>query len=212
MPSEVFRPTGKQWNPNFPNSATELNQNRSVIPVVWTLSDEPGDDENLMRFVVRKEPGTTVRLEVPGTLESSSALISGDLSVSAISATSLAVTSTATVGSLNVARLQTYDTGWVANSDWTNVELTATHNLSAPLPELIVKFFISTDGTDATSFEIQNSGTLATAAGHSIFQVSLNAVKVQTGTLGLNHTDDTGATVTINSQSWHYRIRVYRLT
>ena len=47
--SEVWRPTGKQWNPNFPNSATELNQNRSVLPI-WVNNDSnvTPSDENVV--------------------------------------------------------------------------------------------------------------------------------------------------------------------
>lgn len=49
MPSSLFRPTGKQWNPNFPNSATELNQNRSVLPI-WVNNDSNvvPSDENVV--------------------------------------------------------------------------------------------------------------------------------------------------------------------
>ncbi len=62
------------------------------------------------------------------------------------------------------ANLSKYATGWINRSDWTNVHLgtdttkdadsNLNHALSAPLSELIVKVFVSTDGTDANSFEI----------------------------------------------------------
>jgi len=117
-----------------------------------------------------------------------------------------------------------YDTGWINRSDWTNVHLgsdttkdtdsNVTHNLNAPLCELLVKVFISTDGTDANSFEINyNDFTTAGTAyrGITVFQVDLNSIKVQIATDGLSATQDSGALITIDTENWYYKIKVWHL-
>lgn len=142
----------------------------------------------------------------------------GDITAATVTADivntgSAVITTSATVGGLNVGRLQAYNTGWIANNDWTNVELAVMHNLNAPIAELLVKLFISTDGTDATSFEI-GSGNVASSLdlGYTMFQTSVNAIKIQTGSGGLGFIQDSGAGTAIDTESWHYQVRVYKLT
>lgn len=105
-----------------------------------------------------------------------------------------------------------YDTGWIACSDWTAATFTATHNLNAPLSELIVKFLISTDGTDANSFEIflgRNDGD-ELRNGYSIYESTSNAVKIYTATQGMTVIDSSGNTVILDTESYYYKIIVYK--
>ena len=114
-----------------------------------------------------------------------------------------------------------YDTGWISRSDWTNVHLgssttknadsNVTHNLNAPLSELLVKVFISTDGTDANSFEILPISDTAADFGATIFQVDLNNIKVQTNGNGPIYCNDAGTNVQIDTENWYYKIKVWRL-
>lgn len=113
------------------------------------------------------------------------------------------------------AGLSTYSTGWVSNSDWTNVELAVNHALATDLSDLIVKFFISTDGTEANAFEIMqgwNRGFAVADYGFTFYQVDTNNIKIQTGTNGITHILDTGGASTIDTESWYYKIKVYKLS
>lgn len=108
-----------------------------------------------------------------------------------------------------------YDTGWVANSDWTNVELSATHNLGTELSGLIVKFFISWDGTDSGSFEPllihKEAAASGIACGITLYQTSNNSLKFQLGLNGIMYiADSTAAQYLLDSESWYYRIVVYK--
>jgi len=108
-----------------------------------------------------------------------------------------------------------YDTGWTINSDWTNAELTVTHNFEADLSELIVKLFMSSDGTDANGFDIltitethastgSQRGIIAQSVGDSSF-------KLQTGTNGVDIMNDDGSLTALTSSTYYYRIVVYKL-
>jgi hypothetical protein len=111
--------------------------------------------------------------------------------------------------------VEKYSTGWVANSDWTNAELTVTHGLDTDLSDLIVKFFISTDGTEANAFEIlpgENANTTSGVRGIAIYQVSKSQIKVQTGSEGVRYISDVGSGLTIDTQSWYYQVVVYKPT
>ncbi len=119
-----------------------------------------------------------------------------------------------------------FDSGWLLNemggpgvADWTNVHLgndptdptdNLTHGLNAPLSDLLVKVLISTDGTDANSFEISNfnrGGSL----GLTIHAVDNNNIKIQSASSGLTYNNDAGTTVTIAAQDWSYKIKVWKL-
>lgn len=111
------------------------------------------------------------------------------------------------------ATLSTYTTGWVSNSDWTNVELAVTHNLTTVLSDLIVKFFISTDGTDANAFEVHpTSNNSAGPFGYTVFQTDTDVIYIQTGTAGILYISDSGAQVGIDNESWYYKVKVYKLS
>lgn len=108
-----------------------------------------------------------------------------------------------------------YDTGWVANSDWTNAEFTIAHNLGKPLHDLIVKFYISTDGTDANAFEIlfngyNGSDTTGESYGCTVFATDDNSFYLNTGQTGILYTSDAGTnSVLQGASSAYYRVVVY---
>ena len=113
-----------------------------------------------------------------------------------------------------------YDTGWINRTDWTNVHLgsdttlntdsNVTHNLNAPLSNLLVKLFYSTDGTDANSMEMK-SVQYNSAAGIQIFAVDNNNIKIQASVNGFIVLDDAGASVVIDVENAYYKIKVYFL-
>ncbi len=105
-----------------------------------------------------------------------------------------------------------YTTGWVANSDWTDAELVVTHSLGANLSDLIVKFSISTDGTEANSFEVAYGHNGASnGVGFTLFNTSTSAFKLQTGSNGILYVDDSGVVQLIDTENWYYKISVYYL-
>ena len=104
-----------------------------------------------------------------------------------------------------------YDTGWVANSDWTNAELTATHNLGVNLSDLIIKFFVSTDGAEANAFEIgYGHNGASNHIGFSYLAIDTASFKVQTGSTGLLYVSDTGTAVLLDVESYYYKVKVRR--
>jgi hypothetical protein len=117
-----------------------------------------------------------------------------------------------------------YDTGWINRSDWTNVHLgsdttlntdsNVTHNLNAPLPNLLVKLFVSTDGTDANSFEVASAGNDSAAGsdwGVTFYAVDNNNIIVQTGLDGIIFVNSAGSNTGLDTENYYYKVKVYFL-
>ena len=119
--------------------------------------------------------------------------------------------------------LSSYDTGWVSCSDWTNQHLgdsvggNVEHNLNANLSNLIIKVLISTNGTDNNSFELVDASFSFAGVGSNeywgiiIYQVDSNTIKVQTGKEGIIYLDDAGSFVVLDTESYYYKIKIYKL-
>ena len=110
-----------------------------------------------------------------------------------------------------------YDTGWIANSDWTNAEFTINHNLGDVLPGLIVKVFFSSDGTDvnaqevkSATLELSSSPAATIRAGVFILSVDDNSVKLQTGAEGVYVVGASGSFTLLDTEAWYYRVLVYK--
>ena len=83
------------------------------------------------------------------------------------------------------------------------------------LSDVLVKVLISTDGTDANSFEIGQMTTMDTSAaaydwGIAVFADDNNEFHVQTGQGGIEFLTDAGANWLISTQAWYYKIKVYK--
>ncbi len=107
------------------------------------------------------------------------------------------------------------DSGATADvdGDTKNVDSNFYHGFNKPLSDLLVKVLVSTDGTDANSFEV---GTIATKEdsvfeqGFTIFVVDNNNVQVQTGSGGIGWIDQAaGGRGMIAAQNWYYKIKTY---
>ena len=94
-----------------------------------------------------------------------------------------------------------------------NLDANFTHNLDAPVSDLLIKVLISTDGTDANSFEILGADYAgsASAGGYTFWQIDNNNIKVQTGNNGVNYILDDGTLTAVDTEDWYYKIVVYRL-
>lgn len=106
-----------------------------------------------------------------------------------------------------------YDTGWVSNSDWTNAELTVSHNLGANLDDLIVELFLK-DGSgnilQPTAVMYDKDNATAKQAGVSLYEVDTNTLKVQTGLDGLWYVQDSGTILDLDTETYDYKVVVYK--
>ena len=124
------------------------------------------------------------------------------------------------------ATVSIYKTGWINRSDWTNVHMGSdtsknvdsnlNHGLGAPLSDLIVKVFISTDGTDANSFEMKDTGIDRASGANQTFgiiiaQVDNDNLIIQTGATGILTLATNGDFAVIDTEDWYYKIVVYKL-
>ena len=121
--------------------------------------------------------------------------------------------------------IKKYDTGWINRSDWTNVHMgssavkdadsNVTHGLDAPLAELMIKVFISTDGTDAKSFEVYYYDDSATVGSHGFtyYAVDDDNFIVQTGAGGILYINNVGGGGgLLTTQNYYYKVVVYKFT
>ena len=121
-----------------------------------------------------------------------------------------------------------YCTGWLqnqlgggANGDWTNVHLgndpnndsNVEHNLdSSCMGELIVKLYISSDGTPANAFEVNGIEINGLQIfGYTTFYIDSNTIKLQTGKSGITYLDDNGDRNTLTNEAYYYKIVVYKI-
>lgn len=99
------------------------------------------------------------------------------------------------------------ETGWVNISDWTNIQININHGLGLNLRQLVVRFFVSTDGTENNSFEVGMAGL--SNLGFTVYQTDTNNIQIQTGSAGLTYLDGSGLSQTIDTENWYYNIIVY---
>lgn len=111
--------------------------------------------------------------------------------------------------------IKTYNTGWTqAGSGFEDKEFVATHNLNENLSDLIVKFFVSSDGSEANAIEIMSASNEASTQvqGVSFYQNSVNEIKVQTGDDGFRYVADDGTVPILDSETWYWKVKVYKIT
>ena len=112
-----------------------------------------------------------------------------------------------------------YDTGWIACSDWTNQLLgtalggAVTHSLSTPLPELLVQVFISSSSDGANAIEIMAAKVTNTVGTFGItkWEIDDNSLNIQTGAQGVTYFSGSGTIIIIDTESWYYKIKVWKL-
>lgn len=123
----------------------------------------------------------------------------------------------------NYDGLNVYQTDWINRSDWTNVHIGSddtkntdsyvTHGLGVPLSRLLIKLLISTNGTDANSFEILYAGDSGASNnfGYVAHSVDNNNFILQSGTNGFFYLDANGVRHVIDNEDWYYKIVVVQL-
>jgi len=118
-----------------------------------------------------------------------------------------AATARATLG------ISKYDTGWVSNSDWTNQELTVTHNLGAAIDGLIIKFFIASDGSGTAEQEVSpvNLPYATSVYGIVFINIDTNSFKIQTGKDGVQYMAEDGSGAVLAAGAYYWRCSVYKI-
>lgn len=116
---------------------------------------------------------------------------------------------------INLPAHETYTTGWVANSDWTNLEITVNHAFGVNMTDLLVDFYISTDGTEAAAQKIGYYSEINAASvttGVNVIAIDTNNIKIQTGVGGVNRLiDGTGVNQRVHNQSYYYKVDVIKI-
>ena len=117
-----------------------------------------------------------------------------------------------------------YDTGWINTNDWSarhlgttalpkNTDSNVTHNLDTDFSNLIIKLFVSSDGTEANAFEmIKFEGNAGSTNGLTFFAVDADNIKVQTGSSGIYYINDASTAARMDTDDWYYKVKVYKLT
>jgi hypothetical protein len=103
-----------------------------------------------------------------------------------------------------------YDTGWIANSDWTQQILSVTHSLNADISNLYIDFYISSDGTDDNSFKVvpASNENASSFVGYGIHQVDKNNILVTTAAEGIRVVSETALNLLIDTESYYYKVVV----
>ncbi len=104
------------------------------------------------------------------------------------------------------------DSGATADVDGNtkNVDTNFYHGFGMPLSKLLVEALVSTDGTDANSFELLDSAWGAGASyGIILYAIDNNNIKIQTGAAGITRLNDAGSANVIDTEDWYYKIKVY---
>ncbi len=111
------------------------------------------------------------------------------------------------------ATVSKYDTGWIANSDWTNAALLVVHSLTANLTDLIIKFFVSSDGTEANAIEIGYAESTSTPdIGYGIEYADSDTITIRTGNNGLLYLNSSGVSTLLGAATaFYYKVKVYKL-
>lgn len=116
----------------------------------------------------------------------------------------------------------TYATGFINRSDWTNVHLGTNaslntdsdieHALNIDLRQLSIRLFMSTDGTEANSFEVYYAVKEVSSQeiGWTLYQADKDSITFQTASAGFRRVEANGTTTEILAQSWYYKIVLVR--
>jgi len=105
-----------------------------------------------------------------------------------------------------------YDTGWIANSDWTGNSLLINHNLNMDLANIDTDFYITTDSGDDGCLLLGGASYSTTGVteeyNYVIQAVDNNSFIVQLGFNGLVNYNSSGDRVLITNQPYHYKVVV----
>jgi hypothetical protein len=114
-----------------------------------------------------------------------------------------------------------YSTEWTAvtgTDPWKAATFPIAHNLNTNISNLVIEFFVSSDGTDDNAQKIvdmsrivDTGSSLNTEYGVSVHGVDLNNIEVKTGTDGIRIMLSSGQTTVIDSEeTYYYKVVVYK--
>jgi hypothetical protein len=99
----------------------------------------------------------------------------------------------------------TMDVNEVSGSN-KNTDNDLLHEFGKNIRDLETKIFISTDGTDATSFELITDSVWATNQGWNPIQTDTDSFNLQTGTQGFVYINAAGARTNLTTADYYYRV------
>lgn len=106
-----------------------------------------------------------------------------------------------------------FDSGWIANSDWTSLDETITHGLNEDFSKLIFKCFISTDGTESNVIDtvsVSLDGVSSGSDGLQFFSVDSNNVRIMTAVSGMLVVNQASKAIQrLDTESYYYKIVCY---
>jgi len=110
--------------------------------------------------------------------------------------------------------LISYETGMTNISDWTNAELSASHNMNVNIDKIEARLIISTDSDIANGRETGLCVTvLATddkRFGTILFQDDTDTIHIQTGVDGVFYLEDDGTGQVIDNENYYYNLLIKR--
>jgi microcystin-dependent protein len=117
-------------------------------------------------------------------------------------------------GDLVLAPVPVYDSGWVANSDWTTMAVPFDYSSISGLAgltiaELDVDLYISPSGENSNAFDFKlanNSGASTGPRGVTFGQTGTDEISLFTGDNGILYISSIGTAAAIDNESWYYRI------
>ena len=108
------------------------------------------------------------------------------------------------------ALARAYTTGWVdGGTDWTDKEITITHNLGKPVEDLVINAFLADGAGGTAAAALVNASTGSTDYGHTFLAVDTNSFTFHTATNGIIHVIDSGGVAVIDGEQRHYKVNVY---
>ena len=117
-----------------------------------------------------------------------------------------------TLAAILAAIIPTYTTGWVdGGTDWTNREITVTHNLGKNIWDLVIDAWLADDGSGTNAAKLTNASTSTPDFGHSFLSIDTTSFKFHTATNGIIHVIDSGGVAVIDNEQRHYKINAYYL-
>jgi len=116
---------------------------------------------------------------------------------------------------------ETYDTGWIARSEWRNKHLGSdtTKNVDSlvslpfsftDLGDLNITFLINSAATDIGAQEPRTNTSGTGNRGYGIEQIDATSLRIQTGSNGVTYINGSGSDVPVDTEDWFYKIIVIK--
>ena len=113
-----------------------------------------------------------------------------------------------------------YTTGAINSTLWNNQQFNVNHGFNTHLENLVIKFYLSDDGTDGSWFEVQNTTradinaiTADTAEGTTVYETDVDNIYIQTGADGVRYINNSSGGLSIfnDPDDEYYKVVITKL-